>query len=188
MDRPDDAAVEKQTPPVTSTTTTISSPTFDPEASSPGYNASSITKCLVVFVTSFTTMTACFSSTSLFSAASNVAEEYGTTPEIINASSAGVLVMMGVSTFFWGPLVHLCGRLYAWNSCIVALLAWTLAASFSSKLSYFIAFRLLSGLQGTFFHVTGQAILAEFFPPVRRGTATGFFLCGMYYSKLTFKA
>lgn len=60
----------------------------------------------------------------------------------------------------------------------MVLLAWTLAASFAPNLETFIAFRVLSGFQGTFFHVTGQAILAEYFPPVERGTATGFFLCG----------
>lgn len=171
MDTPEDS--EKQTPP-TSTTTSV----VDPEATSPGYSAPSIIKWLVVLATSFAALTASFSSTSMFSAASEIAEEFGTRPEIINASSAGVLVTMGLSNFFWGPLIPLCGRLYTWNSCIVACLAWTLAASFSSNLAYFVAFRLLSGLQGTFFHITGQAILAEFFPPVKRGTATGLFLCG----------
>jgi MFS family permease len=42
----------------------------------------------------------------------------------------------------------------------------------------FIAMRVLSGLQGCYFHVAGQTILAEYFPPVQRGTATGFFLAG----------
>jgi predicted MFS family arabinose efflux permease len=57
-------------------------------------------------------------------------------------------------------------------------LIWTLAASFSPNIQLFILFRVLSGFQGTFFHVTGQAIMAEYFPPVQRGTATGVFLCG----------
>ncbi|KAF7186995.1 Itaconate transport protein [Pseudocercospora fuligena] len=169
----DAAESEKQTPSSSAATSTI-----DPEETSPGYNASTGIKCLVVFTTSFATLTACFSSTSLFSAASQIAEDYGTTSEIINASSAGVLFTMGLSNFIWGPLIPLCGRLYTWNACIVALFIWTLAASFAPNLKTFIVFRVLSGLQGTFFHVTGQAILAEYFPPVKRGTATGFFLCG----------
>jgi MFS family permease len=172
METPKDA--EKQTPPISISTSAI----VDPEATAPGYSAPPLIKWLVVLATSFAALTASFSSTSMFSAAREIAEEFGTTPEIINASSAGVLVTMGLSNFFWGPLIPLCGRLYTWNSCLVACLAWTLAASFSSNLSYFIAFRLLSGLQGTFFHITGQAIIAEFFPPVRRGNATGMFLCG----------
>jgi MFS family permease len=42
----------------------------------------------------------------------------------------------------------------------------------------FVTMRVLSGLQGCFFHVAGQTILAEYFPPVQRGTANGFFLAG----------
>ncbi|QIX00409.1 hypothetical protein AMS68_005926 [Peltaster fructicola] len=155
-------------------TTTI----VDVEEDLPGYSTSTLRKCLVVFTTSFVTLTACFSSTSLFSAATDVARDLKTTPEIINASSAGVLFCMGLSNFLWGPLIPLFGRLYTYNCCIVALLIWTVAASVAPTLQTFIVFRILSGFQGTFFHVTGQALLAEYFPPVKRGTATGFFLCG----------
>jgi MFS family permease len=169
METPNDP--EKQTPASSSATSVV-----DPEESSPGYNAPEIVKWLVVVATGFAALTASFSSTSMFSAASEVAADLGTTPEIINASSAGVLVTMGLSNFVWGPLVPLCGRLYAWNGCIVVCLAWTLAASFSTNIGQFMAFRLLSGFQGTFFHICGQSILAEFFPPVKRGAATGFFL------------
>lgn len=150
----------------------------DLEESSPGYDVSTTQKCLVVFVTSFVTLTACFSSTSLLSAATQIGDEFGTTADIINVSNAGVLITMGISNFVWGPLIPLLGRLYAFNSCIVMLLVWTVAASIAPNLASFVAFRVLSGFQGTFFHVTGQAILAEYFPPVTRGTATGFFLCG----------
>jgi MFS family permease len=169
METPNDP--EKQTPASSSATSLV-----DLEESSPGYNAPEIVKWLVVLATGFAALTASFSSTSMFSAASEVAEDLGTTPEIINASSAGVLVCMGLSNFVWGPLVPLCGRLYAWNGCLVACLAWTLAASFSTNIGQFMAFRLLSGFEGTFFHICGQSILAEFFPPVKRGAATGFFL------------
>jgi MFS family permease len=150
----------------------------DLEDNSPGYDVSTAQKCLVVFVTSFVTLTACFSSTSLLSAADQIANEFGTTADIINASNAGLLITMGLSNFIWGPLIPLVGRLYTFNSCIVMLLVWTVAASVAPNLASFVVFRIFSGFQGTFFHVTGQAILAEYFPPVKRGTATGFFLCG----------
>jgi len=38
--------------------------------------------------------------------------------------------------------------------------------------------RVLSGLQGCFYHVAGQTIIAEYFPPIQRGRANGFFLAG----------
>ncbi|KJX99563.1 MFS transporter like protein [Zymoseptoria brevis] len=150
----------------------------DLEEHSPGYDAPAAQKWLVVFTTSFLTLTACFSSTSLLAAADQIAEEFGTQANTINYSSAGLLFAMGLSSFVWGPIIPLCGRLYAWNACIIALLGWTLAASFAPNVETFILFRVLSGFQGTFFHVTGQAIIAEYFPPVRRGAATGLFLCG----------
>lgn len=81
---------------------------IDLEQSSPGYDVLAIQKWLVVFTTSFVTLTACFSSTSLFSAADNIAEEFGTTAETINYSSAGVLLAMGFSNFVWGPLIPVC--------------------------------------------------------------------------------
>lgn len=76
----------------------------DLDEKSPGYDVSTLQKCLVVFTTSFATLAACFSSTSLFSAASEIADEFGTTAEVINASSAGVLFTMGLSNFIWGPM------------------------------------------------------------------------------------
>jgi MFS family permease len=150
----------------------------DLEEHSPGYDAPTIQKYLVVFVTSFVTMTASFSSTSLMSAATQIADEYGSHPDIINASNAGLLIAMGLSPFVWSPLINLIGRLYTFNACIFMLLVWTIAASVSPNLACFITFRVLSGFQGTFFHVTSQSIIAEYFPPVQRGTATGFFLAG----------
>ncbi|KAK4501878.1 hypothetical protein PRZ48_007687 [Zasmidium cellare] len=160
-------------------TTRDSSPSAsDLDEKSPGYDVSTLQKCLVVFTTSFVTLAACFSSTSLFSAASEIADEFETTADVVNASSAGVLFAMGLSNFIWGPISKLCGRLIAFNSCIIVLTLFTIAAALSPNLQCFIVFRILSGFQGTFFHVTGQAILAEYFPPTSRGTATGFFLCG----------
>ena len=112
------------------------------------------------------------------SAATQIADDFGSTPEVINASNAGLLIAMGLSPFFWSPLVQLIGRLYTFNMCILMLLVWTTAASVAPTLESFITFRVLSGFQGTFFHVASQAILAEYFPPTQRGTATGFFLAG----------
>ncbi|KAH7060675.1 synaptic vesicle transporter [Macrophomina phaseolina] len=135
-------------------------------------------KSLIVFVTSWVTLAACFSSTSLFSAASEIALDLGTTFESVNISNAGVLLAMGFSSFVWGPVGVLLGRKIAYNLCIVVLLCFTIGAAVAPNMQTFVVMRVLSGLSGTYFHVSGQAILAEYFPPVQRGTATGFFLAG----------
>lgn len=101
----EDEEKQDSTPSITSSSSTASSVVIDPEENSPGYDVSTVQKCLVVFTTSFVTLTACFSSTSLFSAADKIAEEFGTTATTINYSSAGVLFTMGLSNFIWGPLI-----------------------------------------------------------------------------------
>lgn len=61
-------------------------------------------KWTIVAVTSWMTLAATFSSTSLFSAADEIASNFSTTVESINISSAGVLFAMGFSSFIWGPV------------------------------------------------------------------------------------
>lgn len=61
-------------------------------------------KWTVVAVTSWMALGATFSSTSLFSAANEIASDFSTTAETINISSAGVLFAMGISSFVWIPI------------------------------------------------------------------------------------
>jgi hypothetical protein len=102
--------VEKQepTPSSTPSTSPATSIIIDLEEHSPGYDASTVQKWLVVFTTSFLTLTACFSSTSLLTAANIIAEEFDTDANTINYASAGLLFTMGISSFVWGPLIPVC--------------------------------------------------------------------------------
>lgn len=61
-------------------------------------------KCAVVAATSWATLAATFSSTSLLAAAGPIASDLHTTSLGVNLSTAGVLVAMGLSTFVWGPI------------------------------------------------------------------------------------
>ncbi|TID17808.1 synaptic vesicle transporter [Venturia nashicola] len=70
------------------------------------------------------------------------------------------------------------GRRLAYLLCIACLFFFTMGAALARDMPTFIVMRILSGCSGTFFHVCGQTILAEYFPPTQRGTATGFFLSG----------
>ncbi|KAF2089028.1 synaptic vesicle transporter [Saccharata proteae CBS 121410] len=135
-------------------------------------------KCLIVFVTSWMTLASTFSSTSLFTASSEIAADFSTTATKVNLSIAGVILAMGFSTFIWGPIGRIVGRKIAYNACIVALLAFSIGAAVAPNFRTFVVMRVISGLQGTYFHVSGQVILASCFPPTQRGTATGFFLAG----------
>ncbi|OAG00120.1 synaptic vesicle transporter [Paraphaeosphaeria sporulosa] len=135
-------------------------------------------KCMIVFVTSWATLAACFSSTSLLSAGTEIAADLGGTKEAVSLSTGGVLLALGSSPLIWSPIAAIIGRRLTYNICLLFLFCFTIGAALAPNMRVFIAMRVLSGLQGCYFHVAGQTILAEYFPPIQRGTATGFFLAG----------
>lgn len=145
---------------------------------SPYYSLSLWRKCSIVFITSWTTMAACFASTSLMSVTSEIASTLHTSNNSIVYSNAGVLFTMGCSSFVWGPVGRLIGRKNAFMAATLVLMAFTIGTGFANNFGVFLAMRLLSGLQGTYFHVASQAILADIFEPIQRGRATGCFLSG----------
>lgn len=58
------------------------------------------------------------------------------------------------------------GRRIAYHGCICVLIALTVAAGVVPNVQGFVVVRILSGFQGTYFHVAAQTIFAENFPPV----------------------
>ncbi|KAE8144690.1 major facilitator superfamily domain-containing protein [Aspergillus avenaceus] len=143
-----------------------------------GYGLPTWRKCIILFVVSWMTLAVTFSSTSLLPATPEIAEEFNTTTEILNITNAGVLLAMGFSSLIWGPLNNLIGRRLSYNSAILMLCACSAASAAAVDMKMFTAFRVLSGLTGTSFMVSGQTILADIFEPVVRGTAVGFFMAG----------
>lgn len=58
-----------------------------------------------------------------FSTAAAVAQDFKTTPEVINVCNAGVMLTMGLPNFFWGPLIpDQTGQLIA--GMVVAFVNW----------------------------------------------------------------
>lgn len=126
-------------------------------------------KWLIVFTLSFTALTATFSSTSLFSVISEISEDLHASSSTISLSNAGVLLFMGCSSFVWGPIGRLIGRIWSWISATAVLLVCTIGTAVAPNQSVFIAMRLLGGLEGTSFHVASQSMLADLFEPVSTG-------------------
>ncbi|KAK1145790.1 hypothetical protein N8T08_004031 [Aspergillus melleus] len=116
-------------------------------------------KCMIVFSSSWITMSACFSSTLFLSTVNELTQEFNVPPRTFEIANAAVLLAFGMSALVWGPVEKV--------------------AAFLSNSAAFIAVRIVSGFQGTYFHVAAQTIFAEYFPPTQRGTATGFFLAGV---------
>jgi hypothetical protein len=67
-------------------------------------------KCIIVFVTSWSTLAACFSSTSLLSASEEISEDLNTTSQVVGFSTAGLLLAMGLSALVWSPVASVSWR------------------------------------------------------------------------------
>lgn len=123
-------------------------------------------KCMILFVVSWMCLAVTFSSTSFLPATPEIAAEFGTTTEILNATNAGVLLAMGFSSLIWGPVGNLIGRKYAYNIAIFVLCGCSAGAAAAINMRMFTTMRILAGLTGTSFMVSGQTILADIFEPV----------------------
>lgn len=72
-------------------------------------------KCMIVLATSWITLSACFSSTVFFSVVKEVSAEFNASQNTINLANAGVLLTLGMSTLFWGPVEIVCSPGYSWR-------------------------------------------------------------------------
>lgn len=144
----------------------ISTTTPTPKPPQNGYTLPLWRKNIILFVVSWMTLAVTFSSTSLLPATPEIAAEFHTTPETLNVTNAGVLLAMGFSTLIWGPLNHVIGRRNSFNIAILILCACSAGTAAAVNMQMFTAFRVLGGLTGTSFMVSGQTILADIFEPV----------------------
>lgn len=137
-------------------------------------------KNLIVFVIAFTALPITFASTSLFPLTQEISQSLNSTPGHVQLVNALVLVLMGCSVFVWGPLAKIFGKKTAWLAATVVFAGATagtaLAPEFDAGvkrdglggmgLDVFTAMRLISGFEGTFFHIAGQMWIADIFEPV----------------------
>jgi MFS family permease len=131
-----------------------------------GYGTPLWRKCVITFIVSWMTLVVTFSSTSLIPATPEIAAEFNTTEETLNITNMGVLFAMAYSSLIWGPLNKIIGRRMSYNLAIAMLCGCTAATAASVNLKMFVVFRILTGLTGTSFMVSGQTVLADIFEPV----------------------
>lgn len=123
-------------------------------------------KCMILFVVSWMTLAVTFASTSYLPASPDIAEEFSTTTEILNYTNAGVILAMGTSPLIWGPVGKLIGRKYAYNFAILMLCGCSAGAAAAVNMRMFTVMRILAGLTGASFMVSGQTMIADIFEPV----------------------
>jgi MFS family permease len=133
---------------------------------------------LILFIVSWNTLVITSTSTSLLIATPEIAATLQTTPQVLNATNAGVLLAMGWSSLIWGPVADLLGRRTSYNAAMAVLCAASIGTAVAPSLSVFTAMRLLGALTGTYFMVAGQTIIADIFDPLVRGRAVGCLMVG----------
>lgn len=131
-------------------------------------------KHTILFIVSWMTLAATFSSTSLLPAIPEIALEFSATTEIINISNAGVILAMGSSSLIWGPISEIIGRRHAYNAAIFVLCICSVGAAVAPDFRTFTSLRVLGGFTGTFFMIAGQTIIADIFEPVRSSSSLEF--------------
>ena len=78
-------------------------------------------KCVIVFACSWSTLAACFSSTSLLSASMEISEDLNTTSQVVTFSTAGLMMAMGLSSFIWSPVASVSRGRYMESGRVVDL-------------------------------------------------------------------
>ncbi|PYH68006.1 MFS general substrate transporter [Aspergillus vadensis CBS 113365] len=139
------------------------------EAQQPG----SKRKYLILFIISWNSLVVTFLSTSLLVATPEISADLNTTPETINITNAGVLVAMGCSSLIWSPVAKILSRKRSYDTATIVIFLASIGTALAPSMSVFTLMRVLSGLTGTYFMVSGQTIIADLFEPVFRGRAVG---------------
>ncbi|KAF7547163.1 hypothetical protein G7Z17_g7911 [Cylindrodendrum hubeiense] len=132
----------------------------------------------ILFIVSWNTLVVTFLSTSLLVATPEISTDLATTAQILNVTNAGVLIAMGCSSLIWSPLAEIFSRRYSYNAALLVMLGASIGTATAPNMAIFTTMRILSGLTGTYFMVSGQTIIADIFEPVVRGTAVGFLQVG----------
>lgn len=76
----------------------------------------------------------------------------------------------------WGPLSDKFGRFPVLISCLIVYEAFTIGCIFTPTIGSLIALRAIQGFISAATLVLVQAIIADVFPPIERGSAMGAFL------------
>ena len=129
----------------------------------------------IVFAVSWMTLAATFASTSILSAMPEIATDLSTTIETISMTNAGLLFAMGCSWLIWGPVTSFTGRIPAYNAAVVVLLISCIGTAASKTLLGFTITRVIGGLTGTAFQITGQGIVTDIFDEVDSLLSSGSF-------------
>ncbi|KAL9946321.1 hypothetical protein D7B24_001804 [Verticillium nonalfalfae] len=142
---------------------------------------SDIQKQSVAWFVAFCGLLASMSTTSILSAVPEIMETFDTTPTVINISNALYLVVIGLSSCFWGPLADTFGRKPVYTMSTTMFLLASIGTALSPTLVAFFFFRALTAVQVSTFLILGSSCISDIYHPIERATAMGWFLRGTVF-------
>lgn len=114
-------------------------------------------------------LNATFASSVLSSAFALIEEEYNKSQEVVILTVSLFLVGYIVGPFFWSPLNELVGRKITFVSSLFLFVVFTIPCALAPNMACLLICRFLAGCCATASMVTSGGVLADLWPPVRRG-------------------
>lgn len=116
-----------------------------------------------------------FCDTIYLPALNDIEKDLSTTQTLVVISVSIYLFMNGIFSLLWGPISDRYGRKIATIMVLGIFVAVSIVCIFAPNIIVLIIFRALQGasISGTL--VIGQGIVADIFPVINRGSATGIF-------------
>ncbi|KAF3351729.1 hypothetical protein VD0002_g3147 [Verticillium dahliae] len=142
---------------------------------------SDIQKQSVAWFVAFCGLLASMSTTSILSAVLEIMETFDTTATVINISNALYLVVIGLSSCFWGPLADTFGRKPVYTVSTTMFLLASIGTALSPTLVAFFVFRALTAVQVSTFLILGSSCISDIYHPIERAAAMGWFLRGTLF-------
>lgn len=107
-----------------------------------------------------------------------IAEDLGSTPEVVIGCTTGFVIMLGFGPLFLAPLSETFGRRRVYIVCFTVFAALQIPSALAPNIETLIAMRTLSGFFGSVGIANGGGTISDMFVPSERASVFGWYLLG----------
>lgn len=132
-------------------------------------------KWFTIAVASFATLAVALSSSAYSGGVKSLAEEFGTSSELLTAGLSLFVVGFAFGPLLWAPLSEVYGRRVIYWTTYVMLTMWTAVTCASQNIAQVLVFRCLSGLFGSSPLSNAGGTIADVLDQKQRGIGMAFF-------------
>lgn len=144
------------------------------------YTYSALMKATILFVVSFAAVLSTFAGAVLLPALDHVAEELGTSKQIVNISYGAYTLSIGIFPLWWSSISEASGRRTVYLVSFALFTAFAAGCALSPNMGCLMAFRILCGAACASVQAVGAGTLSDIYEPSQRGRAMGYFFLGPF--------